>query len=132
MLKAKCLKTLTPTSHTKMSADTGRLGFFGAQGHLACPEAFSAFLAAMRRIEWVVYSKRPLSGPAAVLAYLARYTHRVAIANSRLIACDADGVSFRWKDDRAQGRQRSKVMRLSVDEFRAGPGNLDSGISGVS
>ena len=52
-----------------------------------------------------------------MLAYLARYTHRVAISNSRLIACDADGVSFRWKDYRAKERQRSKVMRLSVDEF---------------
>jgi hypothetical protein len=95
----------------------GRLGFFGTQAHLAQPEAFSALLAALRRIEWVVYCKRPLSGPAAVLAYLARYTHRVAISNSRLIACDADGVSFRWTDYRAKGRQRSKVMRLSVDEF---------------
>src|SRR3954463_5506204 len=95
----------------------GRLGFFGTQAHLAQPEAFRALLAALRRIEWVVYCKRPLSGPAAVLAYLARYTHRVAISNSRLIACDADGVSFRWKDSRDKGRQRSKVMRLSVDEF---------------
>jgi Putative transposase/Transposase zinc-binding domain len=95
----------------------GRLGFFGAQAPLAQPEAFSAFLAALWRIEWVVYCKRPLHGPAAVLAYLARYTHRVAISNSRLIACDADGVSFRWKDYRDKGRQRSKVMRLSVDEF---------------
>jgi len=91
----------------------GRLGFFGAQAHLAEPEAFSALLAALWRIEWVVYCKRPFSGPEAVLAYLARYTHRVAISNSRLIACDADGVRFRWKD-------------------RAGSGNLDSGISGVS
>ncbi|WP_262300182.1 IS91 family transposase [Microvirga sesbaniae] len=96
---------------------TGRLGFFGSQAHLAEPEAFNAWLAALRRIEWVVYCKRPFSGPAAVLAYLARYTHRVAISNSRLIACDADGVSFRWKDYRHKGRQRSKVMRLSVDEF---------------
>lgn len=95
----------------------GRLGFFGTQAHLAQPEAFSAWLAALRRIEWVVYCKRPLRGPAAVLAYLARYTHRVAISNSRLIACDADGVSFRWTDYRDKGRQRSKVMRLSVDEF---------------
>jgi hypothetical protein len=95
----------------------GRLGFFGTQAHLAEPEAFSALLAALRRIEWVVYCKRPFSGPAAVLAYLARYTHRVAISNSRLIACDADGVRFRWKDYRDKGRQRSKVMRLSVDEF---------------
>ena len=74
-------------------------------------------LAALRRIAWVVYCKRPFSGPAAVLAYLARYTHRVAISNSRLIACDADGVSFHWKDYRDKGRQRSKEMRLSVDEF---------------
>jgi hypothetical protein len=96
---------------------TGRLGFFGSQAHLAEPEAFNALLAALRRIEWVVYCKRPFSGPAAVLAYLARYTHRVAISNSRLIACDADGVSFHWKDYRAKERQRSKVMRLSVDEF---------------
>jgi hypothetical protein len=95
----------------------GRLGFFGAQAHLAEPEAFSALLAALWRIEWVVYCKRPFSGPEAVLAYLARYTHRVAISNSRLIACDADGVRFRWKDYRAKKRQRSKVMRLSVDEF---------------
>src|SRR5919112_797407 len=95
----------------------GRLGFFGTQAPLAQPEAFRAFLAALRRIEWVVYCKRPLHGPAAVLAYLARYTHRVAISNSRLIACDADGVSFRWKDYRHKGRQRIKMMRLSVDEF---------------
>ena len=96
---------------------TGRLGFFGTQARLAEPEAFNALLAALRRIAWVVYCKRPFSGPAAVLAYLARYTHRVAISNSRLIACDADGVSFHWKDYRVKGRQRSKVMRLSVDEF---------------
>jgi hypothetical protein len=96
---------------------TGRLGFFGTQVHLAQPEAFNALLAALRRIEWVVYCKRPFSGPAAVLAYLARYTHRVAISNSRLIACDADGVHFRWKDYRDKGRQRPKVLRLSVDEF---------------
>jgi hypothetical protein len=72
-------------------------------------------LAALWRIEWVVYCKRPLHGPAAVLAYLVRYTHRVAISNSRLIACDADGLSFCWKDYRDKGRQRPKVMRLSVD-----------------
>jgi hypothetical protein len=95
----------------------GCLGFFGTQAHLAEPVAFNALLAALRRIEWVVYCKRPFSGPAAVLAYLARYTHRVAISNSRLIACDADGVRFRWKDYRHKERQRSKVMRLSVDEF---------------
>src|SRR5262249_39012050 len=63
------------------------------------------------------YAKRPFAGPAAVLAYLSRYTHRVAIANSRLIACNDNGVTFRWKDYRASGRERHKVMTLASDEF---------------
>ncbi len=67
--------------------------------------------------EWVVYAKRPFGGPQAVLAYLSRYTHRVAIANSRLIACDRSSVTFRWKDYRADGRDRQKVMTLSTAEF---------------
>ncbi len=71
----------------------------------------------LRKIEWVVYAKRPFAGPEAVLAYLARYTHRVAIANSRLIACDAGGVSFSWKDYRAKGRERRKIMTLAPTEF---------------
>jgi hypothetical protein len=65
----------------------------------------------------VVYAKRPFGGPQAVLAYLSRYTHRVAIANSRLIACDRSGVTFRWKDYRAEGRDRQKIMTLSTAEF---------------
>jgi hypothetical protein len=65
----------------------------------------------------VVYAKRPFGGPQAVLAYLSRYTHRVAIANSRLIACGRSGVTFRWKDYRAVGRDRQKVMTLSTGEF---------------
>jgi hypothetical protein len=65
----------------------------------------------------VVYAKRPFGGPQAVLAYLSRYTHRVAIANSRLIACDRSGVTFRWKDYRAEGRDRQKLMTLSTGEF---------------
>jgi hypothetical protein len=65
----------------------------------------------------VVYAKRPFAGPEAVLAYLSRYTHRVAIANSRLIACNDTGVTFRWKDYRAKGRERMKVMTLQTDEF---------------
>jgi hypothetical protein len=65
----------------------------------------------------VVYAKRPFGGPQAVLAYLSRYTHRVAIANSRLIACDRTGVTFRWKDYRADGRDRQKVMTLATAEF---------------
>ena len=80
-------------------------------------QAFAAYLAPLRQAEWVVYAKRPFGGPQAVLAYLSRYTHRVAIANSRLIACDRTGVTFRWKDYRADGRERQKVMTLATDEF---------------
>jgi Putative transposase/Transposase zinc-binding domain len=93
------------------------LKFFGTHAPLAKPKAFAAFLAPLRRIEWVVYSKRPFGGPAAVLAYLSRYTHRVAVSNSRLISLDHNGVTFKWKDYRAKGRERAKVMTLATDEF---------------
>jgi hypothetical protein len=93
----------------------GHLKFFGNHTALADPQAFAKHLAPLRRTEWVVYAKRPFGGPEAVLAYLSRYTHRVAIANSRLIACDRASVTFRWKDYRAGGRQ--KVMTLSTAEF---------------
>ena len=79
--------------------------------------AFATYLAPLRKTEWVVYTKRPFGGPEAVLAYLSRYTHRVAIANSRLIAFDQDGVTFRWKDYRVEGRDRYKLMTLATDEF---------------
>ncbi len=92
-----------------------RLKFFGSHAALADPQAFATRLAPLRRTEWVVYAKRPFGGPEAVLAYLSRYTHRVAIANSRLIACDRTSVTFRWKDYRADGRQ--KVMTLATGEF---------------
>jgi hypothetical protein len=95
----------------------GRLKFFGDHAALADPRAFVAYLAPLRRAEWVVYAKRPFGGPQAVLAYLSRYTHRVAIANSRLIACDRGAVTFRWKDYRAEGRDRQKVMTLATAEF---------------
>src|SRR6202165_2704702 len=95
----------------------GRLKFFGDHAALADAQAFAAYLAALRRTESVVYAKRPFGGPQAVLSYLSRYTHRVAIANSRLIACDHSGVSFRWKDYRADGRERQKVMTLATGEF---------------
>jgi hypothetical protein len=95
----------------------GRLQFFGDYAALADRAAFAAYLAPLRKAEWVVYSKRPFAGPEAVLAYLARYTHRVAIANSRLIACDGETVTFRWKDYRAKGRERYKTMTLAVSEF---------------
>ena len=95
----------------------GRLQFFGDHAAPADTQAFAAYLAPLRRAEWVVYAKRPFGGPQAVSAYLSRYTHRVAIANSRLIACDHASVTFRWKDYRAEGRDRQKVMTLATAEF---------------
>ena len=95
----------------------GRLNFFGNRPRLADARAFDRYLAPLRKIEWVVYAKRPFAGPEAVLAYLSRYTHRVAIANCRLIACDNRRVTFRWKDYRAKGRARHKLMTLTADEF---------------
>jgi hypothetical protein len=97
--------------------DTDRLQFFGNHAQPAERRAFMAYLAPLRKAEWVVYAKRPFGGPEAVLAYLSRYTHRVAIANSRLVALDEAGVTFRWKDYRAKGRERAKVMTLAIDEF---------------
>jgi hypothetical protein len=79
--------------------------------------AFTQWLMPLRQCEWVVYAKRPFAGPAAVLAYLSRYTHRVAISNRRLLALDERGVTFRWKDYRAHGRRRHKTMTLSAEEF---------------
>jgi len=95
----------------------GRLSFFGAHTSLGNMQSFAAFLAPLRDTEWVVYSKRPFGGPEAVLAYLSRYTHRVAIANSRLIKFDQQGVTFKWKDYRIKGRDRYKIMTLATDEF---------------
>jgi hypothetical protein len=101
----------------KLTAVHQQLAFFGNHAPLANAQAFATYLAPLRKTEWVVYSKRPFGGPAAVLAYLSRYTHRVAIANSRLIACDQQGVTFRWKDYRIKGRDRYKRMTLATDEF---------------
>jgi hypothetical protein len=95
----------------------GRLQFFADQAALAAPAAFQAHLAALRRVEWVVYAKRPFGGPDAVLAYLSRYTHRIAIANSRLVAFDGERVTFKWKDYRAKDDARYKLMTLDADEF---------------
>jgi hypothetical protein len=80
-------------------------------------DAFADYLEPLRKIEWVVYAKRPFAWPDAVLAYLSRYTHRVAISNSRLISCDEHGVTFKWKDYRAKGPSRRKTMTLATDEF---------------
>lgn len=95
----------------------GRLSFFGDHAPLADAQSFAAFLAPLRKAEWVVYAKRPFGGPEAVLAYLSRYTHRVAIANSRLITFDERGVTFKWKDYRIEGRDRYKQMTLGTFEF---------------
>jgi predicted Zn-ribbon and HTH transcriptional regulator len=97
--------------------DQGQLMFFGEHRALANAQAFAAWTAPLRKCEWVVYAKRPFAGPQAVLAYLSRYTHRVAISNSRLLAMDERGVSFRWKDYRAKGKTRHKAMTLSPQEF---------------
>ena len=95
----------------------GRLGFFGTLERLANPRAFADFVKRQRRTEWVVYAKAPFAGPKAVLAYLARYTHRIAISNRRLIHADAGGVSFTYKDYRVEGPGRFKTMTLATHEF---------------
>ena len=96
---------------------TGRLAFLGAIEGLRRREAFAAHLAPLKRKKWFVYAKPPFSGPEAVLAYLARYTHRVAIANSRLIALDERSVPFRYKDYRRDGQARYRTMTLAPGEF---------------
>lgn len=95
----------------------GQLQFFGKFAQLSDANAFAQWLAPLRKCAWVVYAKRPFAGPAAVLAYLSRYTHRVAIANSRLISLDERGVTFKWKDYREAGATRHKTMTLKADEF---------------
>jgi hypothetical protein len=96
---------------------SGDLAFFGDLAGLAPADTFAAWLAPLRKSEWVVYAKPPFGGPQAVLAYLSRYTHRVAISNSRLISANAETVTFRWKDYRIKNGDRQKVMRLATDEF---------------
>jgi ssDNA-binding Zn-finger/Zn-ribbon topoisomerase 1 len=95
----------------------GELQFFSDHVPLMDAQAFAAYLAPLRNSEWVVYSKRPFGGPMDVLRYLARYTHRVAISNRRLIACNDNGVTFKWKDYRLEGADRYKVMTLAINEF---------------
>ena len=95
----------------------GRLQFFGAHAALADKSTFKRFLAPLRRIDWVVDSRPPFAGPEAVLRYLSRYTHRVAISNRRLISADDGGIAFRWKDYRVEGPDRWKTMSLHPHEF---------------
>jgi hypothetical protein len=96
---------------------TGKLRFYGALANLNDPRLFQRHLAPIRRKRWVVYAKPPFAGPEAVLAYLARYTHRVAISNRRLITHDGNGVTFRYKDYRRDGAARQQVMTLATGEF---------------
>jgi len=103
--------------HLSAAHRAGKLSGFGEHAQLADAQAFAEWLQPLRQREWVVYAKRPFAGPEAVLAYLSRYTHRVAIANSRLIRVDAQGVTFQFKDYRAKGRCRYKPMTLPVEEF---------------
>jgi len=97
--------------------DAGKLSFFSAQAHLAARRAFLRHLSPIRKKRWVVYAKPPFAGPQAVLAYLSRYTHRVAISNRRLIAFDETSVTFRYKDYRRAAAERQQVMTLATHEF---------------
>jgi Putative transposase/Transposase zinc-binding domain len=104
--------------HRLLAAHTaGRLEFFAPNAGLADARTCAAYLAPLRKTEWVVYSKPPFGGPDAVLAYLSRYTHRVAISNRRLVAHDAAGVTFKYNDYRTDGPARRKLMTLDVNEF---------------
>ena len=97
--------------------DAGRLAFYGGLASLGKRRAFLRHLSPVRKKRWVVYAKPPFAGPEAVLAYLSRYTHRVAISSSRLIRFDSDGVTFRYKNYRRDGPERQQAMTLSADEF---------------
>ncbi len=96
---------------------SGKLAFFGDLAELADADKFAAWLAPFRKADWVVYAKPPFGGPEQVLAYLSRYTHRIAISNSRLVSADACTVAFRWKDYRTKHGDRMKIMRLDTHEF---------------
>jgi len=95
----------------------GKLKFFGDLSKLTDPDTFAAHLATLRKTNWVVYAKKSFGGPEAVLAYLSRYTHRIAISNHRLVSADADTVAFKWKDYRIKRGDRMKTMRLRTSEF---------------
>jgi len=120
-LPVRVLSRLFRRLFLKVLADAhaaGRLAFFGDHAALANAAAFAASLTPLRKAEWVVYAKKPFGGPQAVLAYLARYTHRVAIANSRLISADETGVTFKWKDYRIDGPGRYKCLIGIADPRR--------------
>src|SRR5207342_464252 len=97
----------------KTAHDAGRLAFFGDHARLADKAAFKAWLEPLYDTKWHVYAKRPFAGPEQVLAYLARYTHRVAISSSRLVSTDENGVTFKYKDYRIEGPGRYKTMTVA-------------------
>jgi hypothetical protein len=111
LFRRRVLEMLTAAHHA------GQLQFFGKHVSLTNARAFATYLAPLRNSKWVVYSKRPFGGPAEVLRYLARYTHRVAISNRRLVALDDKGVTFKWKDYRIEGPERYQIMTLDTHEF---------------
>jgi hypothetical protein len=120
LLPVRVLSRLFRRLFLSRLADThaaGRLAFFGELDGLRHRKTFTAHLAPLGRKNWFVYAKPPFAGPEAVLAYLARYTHRVAISNSRLIGLNERGVTFRYKDYRRNGRARYGNMTLAPDEF---------------
>ena len=104
---------------TKLAAAhaAGKLQFFGAHAHLTAAKAFAAFLAPLRKTRWFVYAKRPFAGPKAVLAYLSRYTHRIAISNRRLIALNEQSVTFKVKNYRIGGPGRYTTMTCRTNIF---------------
>ena len=95
----------------------GDLKFYAQHQALVDAKSFANWIKPLRKMEWIVYAKRPFAGPEAVLAYLSRYTHRVAIANSRLLSFNEQGVTFKWKDYRCKQRFRYQRMTLKTDEF---------------
>jgi hypothetical protein len=101
----------------KLVTSHSALSFYGEIAHLSDIHAFRSYLAPAYKVDWVVYAKKPFAGPQAVLEYLSRYTHRVAISNHRISQYDTENVSFRYKDYRAKGKQRFKTMTLTADEF---------------
>jgi hypothetical protein len=107
---------LTHHPHIHMIVPGGGLSLDGTRW-ISSRAAFLRHLAPVRKKRWVVYAKAPFAGPEAVLAYLARYTHRVAISNSRLVRFDETGVTFRYKDYRKGGADRQQVMTLAADAF---------------
>jgi len=113
---SKLFRRLFLTKLMALHSD-GQLRFFGDQAPLADPKRFASFMASMRAKKWVVYAKAPFCGPDAVLAYLARYTHRVAISNKRLIAIKDQGITFAYKDYRRPSGNQQQTMTLTPDAF---------------